>query len=378
MECKYCKNEFHTKSSLNHHQNTAKYCLKMQGVKNSSFICSSCEKTFSNNYNLSVHIVSCGKSKISLELKEKLYKTETQLEQIIKIVEQKDIIINDQKKIIKDLQDKLEKITIKAVSRNFEDKTTIKIDDNPFTMCDSEESDNETYEENNYKITPLEVGNGYTIEYREEDGYINITQLCKAGGKEFKHWKSIDKTHNFLKILSDYTGISEANLINIGTGSKNIGTGSKNKYSQNWGHPYVATNIAQWISNEFSVKISIWIEEWKNDKNNKEKYKTAITEIKCDNNDKKEKEIQLKLQTKLGGQIEVQTYDGFIDLLTENEVIEIKRAKNWKHAVGQILIYSIYYPTHNKRIHLFDVDENFDIEYIKQKVSNFNIILTHE
>lgn len=254
MECSYCKHEFNNKSSLKHHQHTAKYCLKLQGVKNSKFTCSSCEKTFSNKYNLSVHIVSCGQSKLSVELKEKLEKVETQLEQTLKLVEQKDDIIKDQKETIKNLQNKLENISIKSISQNFEDKTTIYIDD---TISESQftvdESDSETDEVNEYKLTPLEVGQGYTIEHREDDGYINVTNLCKAGGKQFKHLKSIQKTKAFLQVLSNEVGIPTSLLIKHQTGY-----GSE---QCTWVHPQIAINIAQWISPRFDVKVSGWVYE---------------------------------------------------------------------------------------------------------------------
>jgi hypothetical protein len=33
---------------------------------------------------------------------------------------------------------------------------------------------------------------------RKEDGYINLTSLCKAGNKHFKNWKQNAKTEAFL------------------------------------------------------------------------------------------------------------------------------------------------------------------------------------
>jgi hypothetical protein len=44
---------------------------------------------------------------------------------------------------------------------------------------------------------------------------------------------------------------------------------------------------------------------------------------------------------------------GIPDVLTESEVIEVKQGKNWKHAIGQVLVYKLYYPEHTARIHLF-------------------------
>ncbi len=199
------------------------------------------------------------------------------------------------------------------------------------------------------------------------DGYINLTQLCKAGDKKFCHWKENKNSITFLQTLSKKLQIDIKDLIQYQNGS--------NKERATFGHPLVATNIAQWISPEFSVNVSIWIEEWKKINNNKEIFDKELNNIKGYLKDDKEREIQLKLQKQLGGEIEVETDDGFIDLLTETEIIEIKNGKNWKHAVGQILIYSMEYPTHKKRIHLFDIDKDNDIE---RKCKKYDIKISYE
>jgi hypothetical protein len=67
-----------------------------------------------------------------------------------------------------------------------------------------------------------------------------------------------------------------------------------------------------------------------------------------------EKQIQIALWKQLGGQVEVETPAGRIDLLTDTEIIEIKRAKNWKAAIGQVISYAMYFPDRQKRVHLFD------------------------
>ena len=106
-------------------------------------------------------------------------------------------------------------------------------------------------------IHSLKLKDNYQLEYREEDGYINITNLCKAGGKEFKNWNKNDKTKRFLEVLSSAVLIRTAELIKVGTGSK-----SKNDTkNQTWAHPQVAINIAQWISPEFDVLVSKWVYE---------------------------------------------------------------------------------------------------------------------
>lgn len=44
---------------------------------------------------------------------------------------------------------------------------------------------------------------------------------------------------------------------------------------------------------------------------------------------------------------------GFIDILTPSEIIEVKAANEWKDAVGQVMVYSLFYENHVSRIHLF-------------------------
>ena len=69
--------------------------------------------------------------------------------------------------------------------------------------------------------------------------------------------------------------------------------------------------------------------------------------------DDAEARIRGRLKTQLGGLAEVSTSAGRIDLLTNDEIIEVKRINDWKAALGQILVYSAFYPEHRKRIHLF-------------------------
>ena len=54
-----------------------------------------------------------------------------------------------------------------------------------------------------------------------------------------------------------------------------------------------------------------------------------------------------------GSKTEVVTDSGRIDILTPNEVIEVKQVRRYKHAIGQIISYGYYYPKLFKRIHLY-------------------------
>jgi hypothetical protein len=66
-----------------------------------------------------------------------------------------------------------------------------------------------------------------------------------------------------------------------------------------------------------------------------------------------EKDIQVKVHQMFGGVREVNTPVGFIDLLTDKQLIETKIANEWKHGVGQLLSYSKFYPEHQLVLYLF-------------------------
>jgi hypothetical protein len=85
-----------------------------------------------------------------------------------------------------------------------------------------------------------------------------------------------------------------------------------------------------------------------------------------------------KLARSLGGQTEVQTVDGRIDILTAREIIEVKTAHNWKHALGQILVYGKHYPYHQKRIHLYGKISEDGLRQAKLSCQSHNVIVTRE
>jgi hypothetical protein len=100
-----------------------------------------------------------------------------------------------------------------------------------------------------YKLSPLELGEGFIIEHREEDGYINIINLCNASGKKFNEWYKLVRTKTFIKALSSSSVMSVKDLIKTETNGNT------------WVHPQIAINIAQWISSYLDVKVSAWVYE---------------------------------------------------------------------------------------------------------------------
>lgn len=113
MNCEFCKNIFSTKPNLIHHQKTAVYCLKLRddNKPEKDFVCKFCKKEYTSNFRLSTHLVKCfEKSQEQRALREELKIVRNDNKNLIKQLE-------DCKKTITDLQDKLENVAIKAVSR---------------------------------------------------------------------------------------------------------------------------------------------------------------------------------------------------------------------------------------------------------------------
>jgi hypothetical protein len=75
------------------------------------------------------------------------------------------------------------------------------------TLPDIDETDMDidmTYDQNcTDHLNTLEIKKGFHIEYHFEDGYINVSILLMAGGKQFKDWKVLDTTKKFIQVLSD-------------------------------------------------------------------------------------------------------------------------------------------------------------------------------
>ena len=92
--------------------------------------------------------------------------------------------------------------------------------------------------------------NSFIVEARDSDGFINATQLCKAGGKMFGHWMALDSTKAYLQTVSSNTGIPVLELIDKSVGGSHTGS---------WVQQHVAVKLAQWLSPEFEFRVSQWV-----------------------------------------------------------------------------------------------------------------------
>jgi len=66
-----------------------------------------------------------------------------------------------------------------------------------------------------------------------------------------------------------------------------------------------------------------------------------------------EKKIADKLAAEREGQREFPVPAGVIDVLTKDEIIEVKKVGDWKHASGQLMYYGMLFPEKRKRLYLF-------------------------
>lgn len=83
-----------------------------------------------------------------------------------------------------------------------------------------------------------------------------------------------------------------------------------------------------------------------------------------------------QLAVTLGGTTEIATSAGRIDIVTATEIIEVKAAARWKHALGQILVYGHYYPTHQKRIHLYGSIDSIRLNEIRAQCGSYGVRMT--
>lgn len=118
----------------------------------------------------------------------------------------------------------------------------------------------------------LHETNGLQISQCHEDGYINATQMCQAHDKDLSKWLANDSTFDLVAALakrldikfkspklgnSVWTRVSATfpTLVRVKRGSPETGGGT-------WIHHKLAVPLAMWISPEFALLVSDWVEQW--------------------------------------------------------------------------------------------------------------------
>lgn len=88
--------------------------------------------------------------------------------------------------------------------------------------------------------------NGINIAQRE-DGYVDLTQMCKVNGKRLDNYLRLEQTKRYLQEL-ECSLTSEVSLLESKKGKFSDGS-----EQGTWGHPLLALNLARWISAEFAI-----------------------------------------------------------------------------------------------------------------------------
>jgi hypothetical protein len=182
-------------------------------------------------------------------------------EQLISNIKKRQQDLKSYSKDEKEEYSNISLLTLKIIARNkgLTQYNNLKKEDLVKALTDFDKIDEEKD-----KIT---LG-GVEVISRQSDGYINASQLCKAGNKFYKDWFRLEKTKEFLTelsqelkidILTDKTDPRE----NSPHKNTNVSLIEINQYNDSdqstWVHPRVAIHIAQWISPKFAVNVTGWI-----------------------------------------------------------------------------------------------------------------------
>lgn len=192
---------------------------------------------------------------------------------------------------------------------------------------------------NNAKSSKIILNNIEIIS--RNDGYINVSQLCKTGGKEFKHWYYLDSTKQLITQLEIDTDLPEQTLIDINKGGNN-----KND-QHTWIHPDLAIQLAQWISPKIALQISRWI-------------RTLFTNGK------------LELANKIIEQkdIEIKTYKEKNKLL---ENLLVKKQTRTDYQENNVIYILTSHENKNNRTYIIGKAQN-----LKNRLSTYNKTCEHE
>lgn len=93
------------------------------------------------------------------------------------------------------------------------------------------------------------IWKGVTIERRASDGFVNATQMCRAGGVRFNDWYRSAKTAALIEVVKSNASYPVLKPVDIKVGGNHAGS---------WIHEDLAIQLAQWISAEFAICVSRW------------------------------------------------------------------------------------------------------------------------
>ena len=324
-------------------------------------ICGFCSKSYSNKGNLTKHLKKCAVKKenekkndtikIKIELEE-LKKQNKLLQNKVDKIDNFVCKTNELNKSIKKLETSIPANTNVIIANQLIDKIIEKdkkmekmeeiiVSYKPKKynkLLDDDYIIKEDIKQVEEKPMTLILNNDI-IEYRKTDGYVNATQLCRAGNKHFNDWFRLKSTKEYLISMETKTGIPVLDLIDKNIGGEHLGT---------WIHPKVAINLAQWLSPEFAVQVSNWIY----DLMTKGKVEANIKIIKVLENEIKDRDKRIKL--------------------LENQLLKKQTRNKYDNSKNVVYIITNEY-TKSKRT--YTIGKTVDLV---QRVSSYDKLLDHE
>ena len=251
-KCEYCNNVFKTLKIMIQHQKRAKFCLIKQKKQ---LICESCNNISFSQIDFENHQNNC----ITF-LKSKIRELNDENKDIV-YYQNEVYLLNQQISNLKDqLKDKDNQI----------DKLKEDIFDVKNEIYRKQIAKKEPDIIKNFKLI-LDDNSTINIPVRN-DGYINVTTLCKASNRRIDKWKETKESKELLQafnVIPHNRGITP--LVALKGNSSEINQGT-------FAHPDIAIQIAQWCSSKFAIQVSQWIREllvvgkveFGNEKTNKE------------------------------------------------------------------------------------------------------------
>ena len=298
------------KQSLNNLNNQCKFCNKIFSHYNNKWR----HEKICKQKNINNEIDKLNESNKQKELELQLAKEESKILQL-KLDTQKELSLKEENKKLKE---ELKNINIIKIKEDIDDiKNNINNPPINNQLINIISDKNKKIEELNKKqplnqlIIEKQIQtfesltlNNIVIKSRSDDNYINATQLCQAGGKQFNDWYRLNTTKHLINeaesetgipVLQSKTGIpgldsqskpniNVSKLIDINKGGAHIGT---------WIHPDLAIQLAQWLSPKFALQVSKWIRQLFTNG------KVEITTKLLTDNKLKDQEIQLLKDTYL-------------------------------------------------------------------------------
>src|SRR5271156_6827256 len=113
----------------------------------------------------------------------------------------------------------------------------------------------------------------FKVVMMKDNGFINVTKMCKFGGKDYKEWARYKKGQSLIQSLQTYLtqkAISDNQDLSLRDSDGGIHTSLSSPcisimtnnatdveclISGTYAHPTLIAHIASWISNDFAIKV---------------------------------------------------------------------------------------------------------------------------